>query len=66
MRVFVGALGIALPFMLVLSDGLAFDGDPVPHGSLSAYYSCARELFVGALSAIARRYFGFGVTQTSK
>ena len=53
MRVFVGALGIALPFMLVLSDGLAFDGDPFPHGSLSAYYySGARELFVGALSAI--------------
>jgi hypothetical protein len=48
MRIFIGALGVALPFMLVLSDGLAFDGDPFPHGSLSAYYySGARELFVG-------------------
>jgi hypothetical protein len=53
MRVFVGALGVALPFMLLLSDGLAFDGDPFPLDSLSAYYySGARELFVGALSAI--------------
>ena len=30
MRVLVGVLGIALPFVLVLSDGLVFDGDPFP------------------------------------
>jgi hypothetical protein len=53
MRTVVGALGIALPFALVLLDGLWFDGDPFPRTSLSAYYySGARELFVGALSAI--------------
>jgi len=52
MRVFVGALGVALPFMLVLVDGLWFDGDPFPRTSLSAYYySGVRELFVGTLSA---------------
>jgi hypothetical protein len=54
MRVFVGALGVALPFMLVLFDGLIFDGDPFPRDSLSAYYySGVRELFVGTLSATA-------------
>jgi hypothetical protein len=53
MRTVVGALGIALPFVLVLVDGLWFDGDPCPRTSLSAYYySGARELFVGTLSAI--------------
>jgi O-antigen/teichoic acid export membrane protein len=52
MRVFVGALGVALPFVLVLLDGLWFDGDPFPNTSLSAYYyTGVRELFVGALSA---------------
>jgi hypothetical protein len=54
MRVFVGALGVALPFLLVLVDRVAFDGDPFPRSSLSAYYySGVRELFVGALSATA-------------
>lgn len=54
MRALVGALGVALPFMLVLGDGLGFDGDPFPRGSLSAYYySGMREVFVGALSATA-------------
>jgi hypothetical protein len=54
MRVLVGALGIALPFLLVLSDGLVLDGDPFLRSSLSAYYySGARELFVGTLSATA-------------
>jgi hypothetical protein len=62
MRVFVGALGVALPFMVVLSDGFAFDGDPFPRDSLSAYYySGARELFVGALSAIGVFLFTYKV-----
>src|SRR4249919_3916551 len=53
MRVLVGALGIALPLLLVLGEPLLFDGQPFPRGSLSAYYySGARELFVGALCAI--------------
>ncbi len=52
MRLLVGALGVALPFVLVLCDGLWFDGDPFPRDSLSAYYySGVRELFVGALTA---------------
>ena len=52
MRVVIGAVGVALPFMLVLVDGLWFDGDPFLRTSLSAYYySGVRELFVGTLSA---------------
>lgn len=54
LRVLVGALGVALPLMLVFGDGVGFDADPFPRGSLSAYYySGVRELFVGTLSAIA-------------
>src|SRR5687768_5043692 len=54
MRIFIGALAVALPFLLVLIDGLGFDGDPFPRDSLSAYYySGVRELFVGTLSATA-------------
>jgi hypothetical protein len=53
LRVLVGALGVALPFALVLIDGVCFDGDPFPRSSLSVYYySGVRELFVGTLSAI--------------
>jgi hypothetical protein len=53
MRSLVGALGIALPFALVVVDGILLDGHPFLRTSLSAYYySGARELFVGALSAI--------------
>jgi hypothetical protein len=54
MRVLVGLLAVALPFLLVLLDGLVFDGEPFPRGSLSAYYySGVREVFVGTLSATA-------------
>jgi hypothetical protein len=54
MRILVGALGVALPFALMLLDGLVFDGQPCPRDSLSAYYySGVRELFVGTLSATA-------------
>ena len=52
MRVMVGVIGIALPFALVLIDGIWFGGSPFPRSSLSAYYySGVRELFVGALCA---------------
>lgn len=52
-RVFVGALAVALPVVLVLGDRW-LGGDPFPRGSLSAYfYSGMREVFVGALCAIA-------------
>lgn len=54
MRVLVGALAIALPFLLVLGDGIGFDADPFPRGSLSSYFfSGTREIFVGTLSATA-------------
>jgi hypothetical protein len=53
MRVFVGALGVALPFLLVGIDGLWFDRDASLRDSLSAYYySGVGDLFVGALCAI--------------
>jgi len=52
MRVAVGLLGIALPFVLVLIDKAAFHGDPFPRGSLSVYYySGMRDEFVGILAA---------------
>src|SRR5215212_5638041 len=50
MRTLVGVLGIALPILLVLVDGVWFDGSPFLRESLSTYYcSGARELFVGGL-----------------
>jgi len=53
MRVAVGLLGIALPFVLVLIDKAAFHGNPFPRGSLSVYYySGMRDEFVGILAAI--------------
>jgi hypothetical protein len=52
MRVGVGLLGIALPFVLVLVDKAAFHGNPFPRGSLSVYYwSGMRDEFVGILAA---------------
>lgn len=62
MRIVVGALGVALPFLLVLVDGWWFDGDPFPRDSLSAYYySGVRELFVGTLCAIGVFLFTYKV-----
>ena len=66
MRIVVGALGVALPFLLVLVDGLWLDGDPFPRTSLSAYYySGVRELFVGALSAIGIFLITYKVAESS-
>jgi hypothetical protein len=67
MRVAVGALGIALPILLVLGEPLLFDGQPFPRGSLSAYYySGARELFVGALWAIGVFLITYKVAERSR
>ena len=53
MRAAIGALGLALPVVLVTVEPLLFDGQPWPRGSLSAYYySGLREIFVGVLWAI--------------
>lgn len=49
-RVIVGVVGVLLPTLLFVLDGLFLRGGLVVKGSLSAYYhSGARDLFVGAL-----------------
>jgi hypothetical protein len=54
LRVFIGVLGVTLPFVLLFVDGVLLDGDPFLRDSVSGYYySGAREIFVGVLSAIA-------------
>lgn len=66
MRVYIGVLAIALPFMLVLGDGIGFDGDPFPLGSLSSYFfSGTREIFVGTLSATAVFLLTYKVAERS-
>lgn len=66
LRVLVGALGVALPFLLILVDGLWLEGNPFPRTSLSAYYySGARELFVGALSAIGVFLLAYKIAEVS-
>jgi hypothetical protein len=53
MRFAVGLLGVSLPPLLVFLEPILFNGQPLPRGSLSAYYySGVRELFVGVLWAI--------------
>jgi hypothetical protein len=52
-RLFIGALGVALPFLLV-GFGFWVDGHPVPRNSLSVYYySGVGALFVGVLTTVA-------------
>ena len=63
LRIVVGALGVALPLWLVLGD-FWLGGDL--RDSLSAYYySGARELFVGVLSAIGVFLFTYKVAEHS-
>lgn len=53
LRMAVGALGIMLPFVLALTDGVWFDGSPYPRNSISAYYySRMRDVLVGMVCAI--------------
>ena len=50
LRTGVGVGGIGLAFVLVVGDGLLFDGDPFPRDSISAYYyTGVRDLMVGAI-----------------
>lgn len=52
MRVGIGVLGVVLPLWLLLGDYFAFDAQPFPRGSLSAYYySGMRDVFVGVMTA---------------
>jgi hypothetical protein len=54
MRAVIGLMGVGLPIVLLLGDGLLLEGDALPRGSLSAYYhSGMRDVFVGTLSVIA-------------
>jgi hypothetical protein len=53
MRTVIGAVGIALPVVLLLGDGLFLAGD-MPRGSLSGYYHTGmRDVFVASLCIIA-------------
>jgi hypothetical protein len=52
LRTLVGAVGIALPFVLVFVDMLAF-GEPLRDSLSAYYYSGLRDVFVGALCATA-------------
>jgi hypothetical protein len=53
MRTVIGGVGIGLPLVLLLGDGLALAGD-MPRGSLSGYYHTGmRDVFVGSLCMIA-------------
>jgi hypothetical protein len=64
MRAAVGALGIALPVVLMLVDGLWFDGSPFPRSSLSAYYhSGVRDLMVGTICAIGTFLLAYKVAE---
>lgn len=64
MRAAVGALGVALPVVLVLTDGLWFDGVPFPRSSLSAYYySGVRDVMVGTICAIGTFLLAYKVAE---
>lgn len=52
LRLIVGAVGVALPILLVFIDGVLYGEHPFFRDSLSAYYySGVRDLFVGGLCA---------------
>lgn len=54
MRLCVGALGIALPFIVIFGDLPLSSDRPIPRDSLSAYYfSGVRDYFVGVLVIVA-------------
>ncbi|MGZ4314663.1 MAG: hypothetical protein ACXVRS_02395, partial [Gaiellaceae bacterium] len=64
MRVVIGALGVAMPFLLVLIDKLAFHGDPFPRDSLSVYYySGMREVFVVILASTGFFLIAYKITE---
>jgi hypothetical protein len=64
LRVVIGALGIALPFLLVFIDKLAFHGDPFPRDSLSVYYySGMREVFVVILATTGFFLIAYKITE---
>jgi hypothetical protein len=67
MRTVVGAIGIALPVLLVGLDRVLFDAEPFPRTSLSSYwYSGVREIFVGGLCAIGVFLVTYKVAERSR
>jgi hypothetical protein len=66
LRTLIGALGVALPLMVVFGDRLLFHGQPYgrhwPRGSVSVYYySGLREVFVGTIAAIGVLFIAYKV-----
>jgi hypothetical protein len=65
MRIVVGALGVMLPLLLVVGDRWLGAGALVRDSISAYYYSGARELFIGVLSAIGVFLFTYKVAEHS-
>ena len=70
-RALIGALGVALPLLVVFGDRLIFDGQPYgrnwPRGSVSVYYySGLREVFVGTMAAIGVLFIAYKVWERNR
>ncbi len=64
LRIMVGGIGIALPFLLVLVDRLVLSEHPFFRDSLSAYYySGMRDVFVGALCAVGMFLIAYKIVE---
>jgi hypothetical protein len=63
-RLFIGFIGVLLPFALVLIDHWWFQGYPYPRGSESIYYySGMREVFTVSIGVIAFFMFAYKITE---
>jgi hypothetical protein len=49
----IGFIGILMPFTLVIGNSLIFKADCILYSISRYYYSCMRDVFVGALCGIA-------------
>jgi hypothetical protein len=64
MRLFIGFIGVLLPFALVFIDHWWFHGYPWPRGSESIYYySGMREAFTVSIGVIAFFMFAYKITE---
>src|SRR6266704_784650 len=64
MRLFIGFIGVLLPFALVFIDHWWFQGYPWPRGSESIYYySGMREAFTVSIGVIAFFMFAYKITE---
>jgi hypothetical protein len=67
-RLLIGALGAALPFILVLVDGLWLrsDGEPFPRSAISPYYySGMRDVYVAIICATGIFLIGYRVAEVN-